>query len=301
MRFIALVLWFFATPAFAAMPDCGGRLVEVATHKTFLVQDFITSQLKEKPQLLVGERHGVLAHPKAAACLLSHIKSDVAVVFEMLRVDQQTLVDQHREEFPESAALMGAKLNWAKSGWPRYSTYLPLFNAAFLSRAMIIAGDRAAGTENQSIELKYSDTPALKAWGEALKASSCGLGKEEELQKQAHYQMVRDEGMTSLIMASHLITSDKQLILYAGRSHVRKDRAVPRIVSRIASKTALKTLSLALYETKTVENITNEAKALEDAKGVYDFVWFTGEVTTEDTCLKLKKLGLVEDQTSKKQ
>jgi uncharacterized iron-regulated protein len=251
----------------------------------------------QKPYLLLGERHGVVAHPQAAACLFSHFNAlSKTLVMEHFTQDQQGVIDETRQKTPESVAPLGAALHWHQSGWPRFSVYLPLLNAAWISRTPLKAGDVAKGKEAElaPLPLTMQNQQRAKGWQEALNLSTCGLKTVDELGHLAQVQMARDAQMLSSLTA--LENNADMTFLYAGRSHVRRDRAVPLLYQAQATpqgQNKRPLISLAFYETASEGQTTDKAAVLKANKGVYDYLWFVGENRQEDPCKKLDALGLI--------
>ncbi|MCA0404962.1 MAG: ChaN family lipoprotein [Proteobacteria bacterium] len=251
----------------------------------------ISSQIRASASVLLGERHGVVAHPRSAACLLQSLAEEsgptVSLVMEHLRSDQQSAVDLYRESHPEVAGGLGPALKWWETGWPAWKIYQPLVEAAWQQRASLRAGDISKADSDRlrnSASRDASAYPALVAsWGEAMAEAHCGLieaGRKVEL---GALQVVRDMSMAKAVESA----PGRIVMLYAGRAHIRKDRSVPQHLG------ARKAISVALWETRDGRGPVDRAKVISDSKGRYDFVWFVGETSERPVCDRLRQGGLI--------
>jgi Haem-binding uptake, Tiki superfamily, ChaN len=250
-----------------------------------------------KQGVLLGERHGVKDHPLAAACLVRRISQTrpATVVLEMVPAQLQTKIDAYRKAHPELIDGLGVELTWWKSGWPSWQVYAPLFEAAWWTRSGVVAGDVAANA-------KFDDRDTLigafgpdfgraqASWAEAMKTAHCNLIDDTKAGELANRQMTRDLHMAAKVSAAR--NGAGPVVLYSGRAHVRSDRSVGYLLRRGTPNLAAP-LSIALVETAMAGVVTDRAKVLAEAKGRYDYIWFTGTADRPDACERLRSKGLI--------
>lgn len=268
--------------------ECAGNLVRVTDKANVALSSFVAG-LDGRASVLLGERHGIAGHGEAAGCLVRLIGQErpVTVVMEHLRQDQQGAVDAYRDRHPELADGLGKHLKWWETGWPAWRNYAPLFDAVWSVRAGLVAGDVARGAPSpDASDLTRSlgeKAFVVKAWSDAMDEAHCGLADKAHLPRLGAQQVVRDQSMARAIeQAGGGVT-----VLYAGRSHVRKDRAVPLHLGGGA------VVSVSLQETADAKGSVDRARVLEDARGRYDYVWFAGSTNELQTCDRLRRSGLL--------
>ncbi|MCB1382392.1 MAG: ChaN family lipoprotein [Notoacmeibacter sp.] len=244
--------------------------------------------------IAIGETHNNPDHHRLQARIVG-LKAATgarpAIVWEMVPAGLQPALDKADET---GAAALGPALDWEKRGWPDWSIYQPVAQAALEAGLVMKAGDldrdviRAIG-RNGAAALDPAqaariglDVPlgeeAKAALQSELKDSHCGLLPENAIPAMMTVQQARDGALA----AAMLDTGDAGAILIAGAGHVRKDRAAPAILEHKAPGTQVLTIAfLELGESKDI------ASYLEDAP--YDFVVFTPKADTADHCAELKK------------
>lgn len=284
-------------------PNCfKGQIYKVA--KSELEQAKLTSpqmffkDLGENPQtILLGERHGVKAHPQMAECLMGQIIRDQKVTFvtELLKRDQQKDLHSYQQKHPEHAAGLGAHLRWWKTGWPEWSIYEPLFDFLWMTRSSIMSADRSSEAKTPSWDVLQKRLGpkadfVRQTWQSAMKQAHCGLIDEKRSSELAEIQIHRDQVMSQIIRVSEG-SQEGTVVFYGGRSHVRSDRSIP-LQLKVNAPLKRPRISIAFYEEVTSSGPVNKEDVLQKLRGVYDYVWFNGVVKKEDSCTKLKRLGL---------
>ncbi|KKL74422.1 hypothetical protein LCGC14_2065020, partial [marine sediment metagenome] len=76
--------------------------------------------------VIMGEVHDNPQHHANQAAWVKDLRP-AALVFEMLTPEQALTAMRNRDQ---DADALGAALGWAKSGWPDFSMYAPIFTAA---------------------------------------------------------------------------------------------------------------------------------------------------------------------------
>jgi uncharacterized iron-regulated protein len=308
-----------AAPATATgMPStsCGGDLISVASGATVTLSAVVT-EITKAGVVALGERHGVRAHPQAAACLLRTLaaaqaaaparstapspakpSAAPALVMEMLTADQQPVVDKFRQLHPEVMDGLGTELKWWETGWPAWPVYAPLIDTAWRTRAPVRGGDLGKAAKPMTAEavtaaLGAAAPATVASWSAAMKTAHCDLIDDAKSAELARKQVSRDVSMADAVAASR--KTGAVTLLYAGRAHVRKDRSVPLLLAGSTGPTgpSQPAVAVALQETTIAGKPIDRAAALADAKGRYDYVWFTGVAEQGDACERLRSKGLI--------
>ena len=281
------------TTAAAHSEPCGGELVSVASGATVPLATTLTTVVGTTGMVLLGERHGVREHPKAAACLIAAlaIKTRPTVVMEMLSADQRPALETYRSAHPEIVDGLGTTLAWWKTGWPAWSIYTPLFDAVWHTRSRLATGDLAAKAILKTpaeLDAIYGTalTSVRKSWGEAMATAHCGLIDQTKTAILADRQINRDLAMADAVRNA---AKDAPVLLYAGRAHARQDRSVGYLL-RASDKPVV---AISLQEVSVAGVAVDRKAVLADAKGRYDYVWFTGVADKADSCERLRAKGLI--------
>ncbi len=290
----------YAQPAPVAAPpaDClSGAVYAVPSHGAATEHPATALPTQVGPDvraLYVGERHGIDAHPKAAACLLSHLGGRVhTLVLEQIRQDQQAIVDTQRATHPETASQLGSALTWWKSGWPAWRLYEQLVSMAWIGRIAVRGGDVAFDAKRPAegeLARSYADSagpnrfePAVQSWATAMRRAHCNLIDDTRARDLALTQVHRDLAMASVVHAS--VRTQGVVMFYGGRAHARRDRSLPSLA---VAKAPSDHVSIALMEDADPQ--TRRATA-EGLRGQYDLVWFVGQPPkTPESCERLASL-----------
>jgi uncharacterized iron-regulated protein len=300
--FISIGLLCVTTTGAVAGPgvadSCGGELVAVsASATTPATTAALIAAVGTNGTLLIGERHGVREHPKAAACLIAELatKAAPAVVLEMLTPDQAPTVDAYRAAHPEIVDGLGAQLLWWKTGWPAWPVYAPLLDTVWHTRSALLPGDLAkAAVQKTPAELEATFGAKLAAartsWGEAMTVAHCGLIDAPKVAALADRQINRDLAMAEAITAAS--GKGRAVVLYAGRAHIRRDRSVGLILAN-GPKPFAPVIAVSLQETAVAGVPVDRQAVLAEAKGRADYVWFTGVAEKADACERLRAKGLI--------
>lgn len=94
--------------------------------------------------VLLGESHGHPDHAPLMARVLRALArggAAPAVAFEMMRRDRQPALDELSTRGSTSADDVRAAVAWDESGWPPFSYYAPVFEAAVEARLPLVAAD----------------------------------------------------------------------------------------------------------------------------------------------------------------
>lgn len=269
-----------------------GKLVEEAA----LYRDLAQARF-----VLLGERHDNPDHHRLQARALKELLRAgrrPAVVFEMLEIDSQPVIDRYLAQPDAKATGFADAVNWSKTSWPPFSEYQPVFELAFTARLRIVAGNLphtavrslvkqgpSALPETQRRELRLEEPfPAeLEApLIEELRASHCGHLPEQLLPPMALAQHARDAQMARALLGAE----EQTAVLIAGSGHARLDRAVPYYL-RLETPGA-RVVSLAIVE---VEHGQTDPRGYYGAasEAPFHYLWFTPRGSDEDPCAAFRK------------
>lgn len=252
--------------------------------------------------VLLGEAHDNVAHHRLQARVIRDLVARgeaPAVVFEMLRVDQQGAIDAALAANPGSAAALREATGWDESGWPDWSLYEPVFAAALDAELPIVAGDLGreelallrAGMPQPALasELGLAEPlpPELEAsLAEDIEASHCGYVHEAMLPAMIRVQRARDARLAHSMQRA--AQQGGTALLIAGAGHVRLDRGVPRALARLAPGDDVASLAFLELASKSTDPWP-ELALRELGRRPFDYIWVTDPQPREDPCEQFKE------------
>lgn len=264
----------------------------------------LVARVQRSDVVLVGETHDNPDHHRLEARLLAAFAArhtTPAVVFEMLDREQQPIVDATLRSRPDDVDALARAVGWASSGWPAWSLYRPVFQAAVTANAVVLAGgigrDAAMriardgpASYDPGLDQAFSlhepapaevDSAMRREMGEA----HCGLVPDEMLEPMVLVQRTRDA-----LLAARLHEGASRghgALLIAGTGHVRRDRGVPAQLARLYG---IESLSVGLLEARASAPTPDEYARSFDAKRLpFDYVWFTLRANDIDHCAELRE------------
>jgi len=268
-----------------------GRIYQTSTER-FVDQATMLADLRGAEFVLLGERHDNPEHHRIQAELTRALEAarprPLVVAFEMIPNDRQLAIVEYRQRHPGDAAGLGAALDWQASGWPAWSLYQPIAQAALEAGAEIVAADlsraqkeavfrqgpkvlQAAMVRRTGLDQSLP-APLAASLTRELREAHCGDLPEPLIEGMFRVQRARDA-----MMADRLATVAGRSggLLIAGNGHVRDDWGVPWYLARI--RPTARTLSVGLIE---VRDGTEAALA----ELPFDYVWLTPAVADQDPC-----------------
>lgn len=192
------------------------------------------------PQVLVlGEVHDNPGHHLNQAAAVAAL-APRALVFEMLSPEQAAKVTP---ELIADPARLAEVLDWAKSGWPDFSLYAPIFAAAPGARIVGAALPRdqvrramaeplaevfGPGAAEYGLDRAYA--PDLQAQLEAQsQADHCNALPPDLLPGMVAAQRLRDAAFARAALGALQDTGGPVAVI-TGTGHARADRAVPAMI-----------------------------------------------------------------------
>lgn len=254
--------------------------------------------------VLLGETHDNPAHHRLEAALLRALAAAgrrPVVAFEMLDADQQALVDsalaEAREDADARADALARAVGWARSGWPDFTLYRPVFAAALQAGLPIVAADLSRRRAREVASLGVAAMPPraralleragplpedqARLWREEMRAAHCGELPDAMLGPLVLMQRARDAQLAARLLAT---AGASGAVLVAGAEHVRVDRGVPTYLAREAAPR--RAIALGMLE---VPHGTPGRAGADARAGAFDYVAFTPAAAREDPCRELRR------------
>jgi len=272
-----------------------GRIWLVAEHR-FVTADELVALAAKAPWVMLGEKHDDADHHALQAYLLRRLIAagrHPVVAFEQFEADKGELIAKYLRKRPRDAAGLGAATGWDKTGWPDWSQYSPIAQAALdaglpLVAANIPADEARAMARREQIpperiaELSL-DQPLSREQHKALldeiRHGHCGMLPEHAVGSMAMAQRARDGGMARALVTAAQAGPRDGGVLIAGNGHARKDRGVPAVLTRLAPNAA----SFAISFLEVQDDRTDPAAYTQTV----DAIWFTARADGEDPCAQM--------------
>lgn len=263
----------------------------LTTENRFVSRDELISLLSQSDILLLGEKHDNPDHHRLRHELLQSLISDdeqSLLVMEMMTPDQQAAIDEMGAEEPLPDTEEWPQLLAWDEAWT-WAYYQPAIALALQYDSRLLAGN--ISTE-QMMQIYRATEPAgtdqtlnvdqLARLAQEIDSSHCGMLPETQIPAMVRVQQARDQQMAETLMSPG---DFKRRILLAGNYHIRYDLSVPNYLPETGAD--LRIRNLAFLEVNP--GLTKPADYLADADGqpVYDFVWFTPAVRSDDYCADL--------------
>ena len=182
--------------------------------------------------ILIGETHDHPQHHLIQARLIKQLQPQV-VAFEMLNASQQESLNQ-LSAHPKNE--WDKLLSWTKRGWPDFSLYQPVFEAAIEVNAKLIAAHPdpillaplkiGASLSRELITRLKLDQPLSieqkKALSEEITKAHCGHASPPLVKAMIQAQRLKDAWM-----AEKLLQEKGKRVLIVGRGHLHPQRGIP--------------------------------------------------------------------------
>ncbi|MCK5748776.1 MAG: ChaN family lipoprotein [Oricola sp.] len=296
MRIAALALAALLTlPLPAVRADDNPLIGTVWTGTGEAVADeTVEEAVRAADYVLIGEIHDNPEHHAIQARLIRAMTEagrQPSIVFEMVPRGLQSELDDFEAEGSRDVAGLGQRLKWEERGWPNWSTYQPIAEAALAAHLSLYAGDldretiRAIGRGERPFEPAAAYSDAMREnLAEELRISHCDLLPDEAIGPMIKVQQARDQAMATAMLDYGV---DDGAVLISGSGHARKDRGVPFVLA--AREPGRSTVSIGLMEVR--EGATDFADYLDEGETAlpFDYVMFTTQADDTDHCAALKK------------
>ncbi len=278
----------------------------------------LTGAVLAADYILLGEIHTNPDHHRIQALLIGELAAAdrrPAIVFEMIPAGLQAQLDAHLAASPADAGGLGPAVDWEERGWPDWSIYRPIAEAALGAGLTLKAGDldrnllqkigkTGAAALDPDLSKRYGlDRPLDPALETGLLAvlreSHCDLLPEAALKPMLTVQRARDGALADAMISAG---ADEGAVLIAGTGHVRRDWAAAAVIAARAPQATI--VSVALIEVDeahstfadyefTSDGAANDAAppanppAYPSANPPFDYVVFTPRADLTDHCAEL--------------
>jgi uncharacterized iron-regulated protein len=243
--------------------------------------------------VLLGEKHDNAVHHRLQARVVDAVGAAgrrPAVVWEMAEPEHAEALQEATLEHVEA---LGAALDWEARGWPAWSEYQPIAEAALRHGLAMLPGKPSSDLVRRvsSGEPLPDDLAARLDWQrpypDALRAvllrelrqSHCGRMPEAALSGMLRVQRLWDAWMADSLLGADGTGGTEGAVLIAGSGHVQEDRAVPR---HLRLRGGGESLTLALVEVTKGHEAPADYAAFDPA--FFDYLWFTPRVDEKDPC-----------------
>jgi uncharacterized iron-regulated protein len=203
----------------------------------------MASSVSAQDVLILGEFHDNPAHHVLQAERVAEL-APAAIVFEMLTAEQAKIVTPDNRA---DAAKLATALDWAKSGWPDFAMYHPIFTAAPDARvfgAQVPRDVARAAFESGIVQAFSGDASAYgladplpedeQQTREAMQMSAhCDALPADLLPGMVQIQRLRDAELAHAVVRAFAETGGPVAVI-TGNGHARRDWGVPVYLDRAA-------------------------------------------------------------------
>lgn len=213
--------------------------------------------------VILGEIHDNPVHHDNQAAIVAALQP-AALVFEMIPQTAEDQVNALRAAGADADAIANA-LHWQDSGWPGFSNYAAILQAApqarvfgaeqsqaDVKRATVEGAAGVFGPDASTYGLDKPLPPAEQQAREAIQgAAHCGTLPHEVLPGLVEAQRLRDAGLADAALWARTMTGDGQVVVIAGSGHADRKRGVPALLKTAAPD--LKVLAVGQFESPPEE------------------------------------------------
>ncbi len=269
-----------------------GLILDAGTGKAVVDPAALAARLAAADVVILGERHDNPAHHAGQAELTRRIASHVApsaLVFEMIPPSEEPEMAELRGR-GASGDTFGPLIGWDKLGWPDWTMYAPIVDAA--PEAPVLGAAVARETVRAAIKRGAAEVFAEDLGGDAgalglnrplpsdvqaeMEAEQiavhCDALPAEMAAPMVEAQRLRDAAFAATVLRGRELGAGP-VILITGSGHARVDRAVPSYLR--AASPVLDVVSVAFVEVGNDE-YTSDAP--------FDYLWFTEPFDRVDPC-----------------
>ena len=250
--------------------------------------------------VLLGEIHNNPDHHLLQAKLIKALTAEgrrPSVVFEMIPVSMQDKLDREIQSGKAEASKLGDVLQWKERGWPDWSMYQPIAEAALSANLPLLAG--ALDRDTQMAIARSKPTPLTEELGlsqpvkpeiaqeleREINEAHCGLLPPAAAKPMVKVQRARDAQLAKALLSAN---ERDGAVLIAGSGHVRKDWAVPVFIQQKMPDASI--VSVAFLEVTPEQTSPSDyIRAIAGFAKPFDFIYLTPRDDLTDHCAELKK------------
>lgn len=249
--------------------------------------------------VLLGETHNNADHHRLQAQMievLTRAGRHPAVVLEMVPASLQTELDGYRQSDSKDASKLGQVLRWEERGWPKWTIYQPIAEAANSAKLPLLAGaldretSRAISKSDPSqarlimdLGLHQPVKPAIvDALAKEIKEGHCNMLPDAAVKPMVMVQRAKDAQLAKIMAEA---TKDGA-VLIAGSGHVRKDWAVPSFIKQKLPDASI--ISIAFLQVDPESSSASDyVETIAGLGEPYDFIYFTPKADLVDRCAEM--------------
>lgn len=273
---------------------------------TQISKEALIQALAGHDHVLLGEKHDNKRHHAIQAELVAAFGASSApadIIFEMVEPAQASAFAAAELDNLDQ---LGEAVTWEARGWPSWSWYQPIVEAALKADMALKAGnpDRAmlmdigrGGSLDATLakDLNWEkdfSADQRESLLEELVGAHCGMMGKEQMGPLVTLQRLKDAFMGRAMRKA--FDAKRASILIAGNGHIRNDRGVPWHLAQDAKAITI-----------SIQEVSRDALTLADyetaSPELYDYVWFTPRVDEIDPCDKFRdQLKRMKEKMSKK-
>lgn len=285
-----------ALAACAGLPPTRERVVLQPGDDLAAAARVVAARARAAEVVYVGELHDNPHHHAAQARILEAIVAfgaRPAVAFEMLSEDQQAAADEVAGG-SAPAADADRRLRWQARGWPDFTMYWPIFEAARRARLPVVAADldpavaRRIGREGLAAlgdgagrvkSLLPSDPAREGAIAGTIQKAHCNLMPERRLPAMVEGWHARNVTMARRL--GEALGRVRQVVVIVGRGH----QAAGGLPAQLeALRPGTRQLVVTMLEVPA-----GEAREAVLREAVGDIVWLTPAIGRSDPCAGLRQ------------
>jgi uncharacterized iron-regulated protein len=278
-----------------------GRIWDVRAGR-FVDSDAVVAGVVRARYVLLGERHDNPDHHRVQAALLRAMLAAgrrPAVAFEMFTADDAPVLARQLAAAPRDAAGLARAVDWKRSGWPDWSYYEPIAQAALDRDLPIVAANLAPATVRAiargnpdaltaDFKERYALDRPLPDGGQAaltaeIRDAHCGALPADRVGSMVLAQRARDAMLADKLLASR----PDGAVLIAGEGHTRLDRGVPAYLR--AREPSATIASVAPMEVRDDWTRPLDYAASLGGTLPYDWLWFTPRMSDDDPCERFRR------------
>jgi uncharacterized iron-regulated protein len=291
----------WASPLLRAHP-LAGRILDVKGRR-WVDQAALDAALARADVAVLGEVHDNPDHHRLQAREVKAMATagrTPALAFEMLSTPVQEKLDAAQAAPGASADSVAEAVEWAKSGWPEFALYRPIFEAGLAARLPLVAANlsrtaarelmkKGAGAlpEDAAAWLARAPEPTARELEELkaeMAADHCGELPESMVKPLVLAQRARD---ATLAVRTATAAGTRGALLVAGDGHARDDQGVPAWLRR--ELPGKRVVAVGHLEVQAGLDHPDDYAAEYGTALPFDYVIFTPGAEREDPCLELKK------------
>lgn len=254
--------------------------------------------------ILLGEIHVNPDHHLLQAKIIEMVARKgrrPAIVFEMIPEKFQGALDVFPQTGAEDASDLGDILHWAELGWPDWSIYQPIADAALAAKLTLLAGAPNRDTQKalpestppKKYEQMYDDfrlseplkPEIMKALEKEIDEGHCNMMPATAIPRMIQVQRMRDAFLAKAMLSPKVTDG---AVLIAGAGHIRKDWAVPNLIRQKMPDADI--ISIAFLEVDPDRASPSDySLAVEGLGQPFDFIYLTPSADLTDQCEEMRK------------